>query len=224
MAAKVDPQRQIRQMVNFIMQEAHEKVNEIKIKTEHDFTLERQNLVHHGKIKIQEEYAQKEKDLEIQQRVSRSNAIGESRVKKMKARDDLLQKLKKEALERLEGYTTTPQYSTMLKNLIIQGLIKIEEMVVEVQYREADKGIISKVLPEAVQEYKQVMANAGISAGNIQVSLSKTSIPNKGCSGGIILTARDGRIVINQTVDERLAIVYEKTMPQIRQTLFSQSA
>ena len=31
MAAKVDPQRQIRQMVNFIMQEAHEKVNEIKI-------------------------------------------------------------------------------------------------------------------------------------------------------------------------------------------------
>ena len=121
MAAKVDPQRQIRQMVNFIMQEAHEKVNEIKIKTEHDFTLERQNLVHQGKIKIQEEYAQKEKDLEIQQRVSKSNAIGESRVKKMKARDDLLQKLKKEALERLEGYTTTPQYPTMLKNLIIQG-------------------------------------------------------------------------------------------------------
>ena len=42
--------------------------------------------------------------------------------------------------------------------------------------------------------------------GNIQVSLSKTSIPNKGCSGGIILTARDGKIVINQTVDEWLAI------------------
>jgi V-type H+-transporting ATPase subunit E len=121
MAAKVDPQRQIKQMVNFIMQEAHEKVNEIKIKTEHDFTLERQNLVHHGKIKIQEEYAQKEKDLEIQQRVSRSTAVGESRVKKMKARDDLLQKLKKEALERLEGFTTTPQYSTLVKQLIIQG-------------------------------------------------------------------------------------------------------
>jgi vacuolar-type H+-ATPase subunit E/Vma4 len=32
MAQKVDPTRQIKQMVNFIMQEAHEKVNEIKIK------------------------------------------------------------------------------------------------------------------------------------------------------------------------------------------------
>ena len=105
--------RQIKQMVNFIMQEAHEKVNEIKIKvifiyrgvyyfyvyiildlygdynyfansliyfsmiiiiiivcqTEHDFNLEKQNLVHNGKLRVQEEYAQKEKDLEIQQRM-----------------------------------------------------------------------------------------------------------------------------------------------------------
>lgn len=89
-----DTARQIKQMVNFIMQEAHEKVNEIRIKTEHDFNLEKQMLVHNGKLKIQEEYAQKEKDLEIQQRVSRSAAIGSARVKKMKSRDDLLEVLK----------------------------------------------------------------------------------------------------------------------------------
>ena len=87
-----DSSRQIKQMVNFIMQEAHEKVNELKIKvlpltqlyritlstlrqnnqtfqTDHDFNLEKQNLVHNGKLRIQEEYVQKEKDLEIEQRV-----------------------------------------------------------------------------------------------------------------------------------------------------------
>lgn len=85
-----DTSRQIKQMVNFIMQEAHEKVNEIRIKTEHDFNLEKQMLVHNGKIKIQEEYTQKEKDLEIQQRVQRSTAVGAARVKKMKARHELL--------------------------------------------------------------------------------------------------------------------------------------
>ncbi len=37
--------------------------------TDHDFNLEKQNLVHTGKLKVQEEYAQKEKDLEIEQRV-----------------------------------------------------------------------------------------------------------------------------------------------------------
>ena len=32
--------QQIRQMVNFILQEAHEKANEIRVKTEHDFNVE----------------------------------------------------------------------------------------------------------------------------------------------------------------------------------------
>ena len=60
---------QIRQMANFILQEAHEKANEINIKTEHDFNLEKQMIVHTAKLKIQEEYAQKEKDREIQDRM-----------------------------------------------------------------------------------------------------------------------------------------------------------
>lgn len=60
---------QIRQMANFILQEAHEKANEINIKTEHDFNLEKQMLVHSAKLKIQEEYTQKEKDREIQERM-----------------------------------------------------------------------------------------------------------------------------------------------------------
>ena len=45
---------------------------------------------------------------------------------------------------------------------MFSGLIKIEEAVVEVQYREADKALVSRVLPEAVQEYKQLMTNAGV--------------------------------------------------------------
>jgi len=41
MAQKVDPTRQIKQMVNFIMQEAHEKVNEIKIKVKNLYKIEK---------------------------------------------------------------------------------------------------------------------------------------------------------------------------------------
>jgi hypothetical protein len=37
--------------------------------TDHDFNLEKQNLVHNGKLKVQEEYTQKEKNLEVEQRV-----------------------------------------------------------------------------------------------------------------------------------------------------------
>ncbi len=70
MATKeTESQRQVKQMVNFIMQEANEKVNEIKIKTDHDFNLEKQQLIHNVKLKVQEEYSRKQKELEIQERV-----------------------------------------------------------------------------------------------------------------------------------------------------------
>ena len=90
MATKeTESQRQVKQMVNFIMQEANEKVNEIRIKvsqkyydylestfilestfqTDHDFNLEKQQLIHNGKLKVQEEYSRKQKELEVQERV-----------------------------------------------------------------------------------------------------------------------------------------------------------
>ena len=185
--------------------------------------MEKQNLVHSGKLKIQEEYAQKEKDLEIQQRVNRSAAIGESRVKKMKARDDLLEKLKKNCSEKLIAFSSSPQYPTMIKQLIVQGLIKIEEQTVEIQCRPDDKALVTRVLPDALNEYRTLMTGAGHKV-NPKVTVSKTPITNKGCTGGVILTALDGKIMLNQTTDERLAIAYAGIMPQVREGLFTQSA
>merc|ERR1712091_238543 len=61
---------QIRQMVNFILQEAHEKANEIRIKTEHDFNIEKQMLVHNAKLAIAEDYKQKDREREVSERIA----------------------------------------------------------------------------------------------------------------------------------------------------------
>ena len=221
-----DTNRQIKQMVNFIMQEAHEKVNEIRIKTEHDFNLEKQLLVHNGKLKIQEEYAQKEKDLEVSQRVAHSTAIGSARVKKMKSRDELLESLKEECLEKLsdvaKGADNDTSYPKLLHQLIVQGLIKIEEQVVEIQCRSEDKAAVTKVLTQAVAEYKAIMVENGHKV-EPKVSVSETAIPSKSCVGGLILTACRNRIVLNQTLDERLLIAYHDQMPEVRTGLFGVS-
>eukprot|EP01031_Cornospumella_fuschlensis_P030549 gene30549-36920_t len=215
--------RQIKQMVNFIMQEAHEKVNEIRIKTDHDINLEKQNLVHNGKLKVQEEYTQKHKDLEVQQRVSRSAAVGSARVKKMKARDDLLESLKKNALEKLAAFCKGPEYANFVKKLIVQGLVKIEESEVEIQCRAEDKALVSRVLAEAVAEFRTLMTNAGHQV-NPRVTVSDVALPSKSCHGGVVLSALGGRIMLNQTVDERLSIAYVDQMPAVRKGLFSVSA
>lgn len=220
-----DTNKQIKQMVNFIMQEAHEKVNEIRIKTEHDFNLEKQLLVHNGKLKIQEEYAQREKDLEIQQRVARSSAVGTARVKKMKSRDELLEQLKADCLGKLGSVSSAPSYPRLLQSLIVQGLIKIEEQVVEIQCRAEDKAIVTKVLPEALKEYQQAMKENGhtVRGVNPKVTISNTVLPSKSCCGGVILTACYNRIVLNQTLDERLIIAYTDLMPDVRAGLFGKA-
>ena len=109
---------QIRQMVNFILQEAHEKANEIRVKTEHDFNLEKQTLVHEAKLAIQEEFAKKEKDREVQERIARSAEIGECRVKKMKLRDDLLQNLLIDAGAKCGMVARGQNYPQLLQKLL----------------------------------------------------------------------------------------------------------
>ena len=210
---------QIKQMVNFIMQEAHEKVNELRIKTDHDFNLEKQKLVRDGKKKVDDEYVQKEKDLEVSQRVKRSEIVGSSRVKKMVARDSLLNDLHKTSLEKLAAFTKGKDYPALLKKLIVEGLIKIEESAVEVIVRPEDKATVSKLLPEAVAEFKAAMTAAGHTVSP-KVTISETPLSSKLYIGGLVLTAAAGRITLNQTLDERLNQSFNDLMPSIRYQIF----
>ncbi|CAM9671725.1 unnamed protein product [Phaeothamnion confervicola] len=213
-------------MVNFILQEAHEKANEIKIKTEHDFNLEKQMLVHNAKLKIQEEYAQKEKDREIQDRITRSSMIGSSRVKKMTARDEVMQLLVRDATGQLAKVSTSSDYSNILKELIKQGLLKIEETKVEVYCRAADIDQVRSVLPSAVFDYKKLMKSQANLAVEPDVTLceDKARCLPADSPGGVVLTAAHGRIVCANTLSARLDIAYQELLPKVRQLLFPVAA
>lgn len=213
---------QIRQMVNFILQEAHEKANEIRVKTEHDFNLEKQTLVHEAKLAIQDEFAKKEKDREIQERIARSAEIGECRVRKMKERDELLVNLLKEAGQKLSLVARGQNYSQLIQKLIVQGLIKIEEDTVEVYCRGKDVDLVTKALPDAVEEYIRIMQKAsGVKlAPKIVMNTNRSKDLLDTSYGGVILTAQHGRIVCDNTMAARLNLVYEELLPSIRATLF----
>mmetsp|Transcript_30818 Transcript_30818/g.35945 ORF Transcript_30818/g.35945 Transcript_30818/m.35945 type:complete len:221 (-) Transcript_30818:1983-2645(-) len=213
---------QIRQMVNFILQEAHEKANEIRVKTEHDFNLEKQTLVHESKLAIQEEFAKKEKDREIQERIARSAEIGECNVKKMKLRDDLLQQLVSEAGQKCAMVTRGQNYPQLLQKLIVQGLIKIEENDVIVYVRKDDVSVVKKVLGAAVAEYVEIMAReSGITLKpNVTVNTDSSKELPESSFGGVILTACHGKIVCDNTMAARLELVYDELLPSIRAILF----
>jgi len=213
---------QIRQMVNFILQEAHEKANEIRVKTEHDFNLEKQTLVHEAKLSIQEEFAKKEKDRDIQERIARSAEVGECKVKKMRVRDDLLNQLLADAATKLGVVARGQNYPHLLQKLIVQGLIKIEENTVIVYCRIDDKPVVEKVLADAVAEYVEIMEReSGIKlTPNVSLNTDATKELPDSTHGGVVLTSCAGKIVCDNTMAARLDLVYQELLPSIRAILF----
>jgi len=218
-------QDQIRQMVNFILQEAHEKANEIRVKTEHDFNLEKQTLVHEAKLNIQDEFTKKEKDREVQERIARSAEIGECRVKKMKVRDELLKALVAESGAKCAVVARGQNYPQLLQKLIVQALIKIEEAEVTVFCRTEDTKILQKILPDAVREYIDIMKRESgvLLKPKVSLNTDKSKDLSDKTYGGVLLTALNGNIVCDNTMASRLNLVYDELLPAIRAILFPEN-
>ncbi|GBG25207.1 V-type proton ATPase subunit E [Hondaea fermentalgiana] len=244
---------QIQQMCDFIIQEAKEKVNEIHLQTAHDSNLEKQMTVQKAKGKIMKEVKEKEKHvrestnpvhylqkylekynlecLKIQQRIKVSRAEAQFRVKKMVAREELLDQVKASCIKALGSVTNDKaKYQSMLRDLIVQGLIKLNEPKVEVIVREADVDIANKAKDEASKKYSEIIkSETGQTAKvTLEVNPNGKCLPpasdgsnKKSCAGGVKLLASNGRIICDNTLDSRLTVGFDELMPEIRKNLFS---
>ena len=170
-----DTDKRIEQMCEFIKQEAIEKATEIKIKTQEEFDIDRQTIAQEGKMKVQEEYAKKEKDLQVQQRIAQSAEIGRQNKRRMVARDDLLNKLYGLAKARLAELSTkdVEKYKEVLKDLIIQGLIKIEEPDIVVRCRKVDMDVVREIIPCARDTFVRMMKEECGEDVEVSVSLNE---------------------------------------------------
>lgn len=108
------------QMVQFIHQEAKEKASEIKLKTDEEFNIEKLRMVEAEKQKIRAAYEVKEKQVEVQKRIAQSNEVRFSRLKALKARDDAMLSVLKEAGAALPAVVSSPEYPALLEKLILE--------------------------------------------------------------------------------------------------------
>ena len=227
-----DTQKRINQMCEFIIQEAQEKANEINVKTQEECELDRQVLVQEGRMKVQEEYIKKEKDLQVQQRIAQSAEIGRQTKRRMVARDDLLNKLYQLAKERLAQLSVNEQdkYTEVLKDLILQGLIKIEEPDIVVRCRKVDLELVRAIIPQVREKYVKMMREECGETVVVGVTLNEdeskmlppppNGTPMISCSGGIIMEGHGGRLVLDNTFDKRLEVCFHDLKPITRKNLF----
>jgi len=222
--------KQLDNMVSFIKKEAEEKAAEIAVKAEEEFTLEKARLVQAQKLKIMKEFERREKQVEIQKKIAFSNELNKSRLQVLKAREEGIKKLFDQAKAKLVELSAKKEsYVPLLKKLILQGLATMCEPHVVLRVRPEDKELIKGLLKEIREEYckktSMKLDDFELEIDSEHALASGPSATNtiNTCAGGIVLSTPGGSIMLNNTLDTRLQVAYDISLPHIRHTLFSHS-
>ncbi|KIY93242.1 V-type H+-transporting ATPase subunit E [Monoraphidium neglectum] len=120
-------------------------------------------------------------------------------------------------------------YKKLVQDLLVQALRKLGEPTAVVRVRQVDLALVKELVEPARKAYA---AAFGEEAPTITID-SRDFLPPPpkagdadaaGCSGGVVVTSADGRIVCSNTLDDRIAITYQANLPTIRAQLFGATA
>mmetsp|Transcript_56607 Transcript_56607/g.138943 ORF Transcript_56607/g.138943 Transcript_56607/m.138943 type:complete len:231 (+) Transcript_56607:111-803(+) len=217
--------KQIKQMVEFIKQEANEKAHEILIKAEEEFNIEKLRLVEQEKVKVKTEFERKHKQIEIQKRIAFSNEVNASRLKVLQSRDEVLSSVKAVVANELGkiGDSSNAAYKDLMTKLTVQGLYQMMEPAVVLRCRQSDQSLLQGVLKDAAAQYKQGTGK------DVSITIDKEFLPKKDdaiapCSGGVKLFTPDLQICVDNTLNGRFDVVLAQKLPDIKIALFGRSA
>jgi V-type H+-transporting ATPase subunit E len=97
--------------------------------------------------------------------------------------------------------------------LLLQGLLLILSPEVTIFYRQKDAALAKNAAEAASKEYES------LSGREVTVSLSEEYL-SEDSAGGVKLVGAGNRISVNNTIDERLGLLEDKMLPEIRADLF----
>jgi len=220
---------QLDNMVKFIDKEAKEKAQEIRDKTQAEYSIEKSKIVIAQKEKISVDFNKRQQQVLVDKRIAFSHEITKFRLEILQVREKGIRIVVEKATSSLNAISKTPQYKDLLVRLILQGVQKlIDEKDIVVKVREEDLGVAKEALSIAQGELKKhgKTNNLKLDEANKLSFLApgKTADgkPGDTCAGGVVLTAKVGKIVCDNTLDARLRYAYDDLVPILRKTLFDE--
>jgi len=151
----------------------------------------------------------------------------------MRKRDAKVKQLKDDVTMKLAEVCKNSKYPDLIRFLLIQGLMTIMEPKVTIQCRQEDVDIVEKQLEPALSGFQQVLQQASGVTPQCQVVIDKQNWlppgprkdrPGLSCCGGVLLSARKGKIVCRNTLDHRLELGFQTLRPLVRRMLFGERA
>lgn len=139
----------------FIEQEANENAEEIDVKAEEEFNIEKSRLVQTQRLEIMEYYEKKEKQIEQQKEIQMSNLMNQARLKVLRASSDLVTDLLNEAKQRLSKVVKdTTRCWVSSDGVVLQALYQLLKPQRFLRCRKQDFPLVKAAVQEAIPVYK----------------------------------------------------------------------
>mmetsp|Transcript_18519 Transcript_18519/g.29386 ORF Transcript_18519/g.29386 Transcript_18519/m.29386 type:complete len:243 (+) Transcript_18519:55-783(+) len=221
MSDSKDAQKRINQMIKFIEQEAREKADEIRMKADEEFQIEKGRILNPERIKLNKDFDRKFKDLEIKRKIELSTQINKARLQVLEKRGELMKKVDNDTYKRLSSLKKDQnEYKQLLKKLMIQGFIRIDETTVTVRVVKEDVALAQSICKEAANEYKSIWRKQVGMNDDLKATLDTTRFLPPSAVGGVSIYARQDRICCDNTLQARLTVCQQALMPILRGKLF----
>lgn len=205
-------------MVEFIRKEADEKAQEIKLKANEEYEIEKASIVRSETEAIDQSYERKYKQAALSQQIAKSTLANKIRLKVLGAKEDGLQEVIEAARSKLKDVSKNKDsYQKVLTGLIEEGLYALMDAKVSLRVREADVSLAEKAAEEAAKTFEK---NAGFS---VEVSVDKENSLPADAAGGVVIVNSTGKIDVNNTLEERLKLLSDSGLPAIRMSIFGPS-
>lgn len=210
-------------------------MNKIESEMEKEFTTMKAKYVEEEEKRITENYKATLSNQTVKLKIEKSKQQNMARIERMRKVNEYVDQLRQEMKQQVRDKLKNDQaaYKDLIKNLLIQGLIKLMEGNIFIRCRESDVAVIESIKDEAIAEYKnlvvtQVKRFEGKDPNDIPCNIiidgkRLESIEDNeltGSVGGFKLYAKKGRIVCSQTIDDRIDLVFGSAIPAIRHELF----
>jgi V-type H+-transporting ATPase subunit E len=218
---QVQGETKIAQMIDMIKKEAQEKASTIIEEAKHKVQKEKNKMYNQEYERLIAEFKEKEENEATQRRLEKSRKINESRLDVQKYRSELLDKLCGEVETKLrEATNDKKKYKALLKDLIVQGSIRLLEKEVWIVCRKQDRSLVEDVISDAKKSYKDFLKQNL----NEDYEISYTVVTEKdlddGEIGGVVLYSNRFKTVYNNSLKSRLHLAFENSTPDIRRMMF----
>lgn len=208
---------ELNKMQAFIRKEAEEKAKEIQLKADQEYEIEKTGIVRNETNNIDANFEEKLKKASLRQQITRSTIANKMRLKVLSAREESLERIFESTKEELGNLAKKEkQYRPVLRSLILEASLKLLEDTVVVRVAKRDQKLAESLIDDVIREYKE-LANRDLTIKVSDAFLSDDTV------GGVVVTSEDGKIEVNNTLEERLKLLSEEALPAIRLELFGPS-